>query len=144
MNRRNTIQRDLVLGAVRELGCHATAEEVYGHIAENYPSISKGTVYRNLAVLVDEGAIRRVEIPQAADCFDHVCERHYHVRCVACGKVYDVDMEWMGDLTERVRDMHGFDFLEYDLVFKGVCPACKDKAAADAGGQEGTTKEEDR
>ena len=124
MDRRNTIQKNLVLNAVRELGCHATADEIYNHIAELHPSISKGTVYRNLGILADMGEIRRIEIPGAADCYDHICERHFHVRCLKCGKVFDVDTEAMPDLFKSIRDAHGFEFLDYDIVFKGICPEC--------------------
>ena len=133
MNRRNTIQRNMVLTAVRELGCHATADEVYNHIAKVHPSISKGTVYRNLNILADSGEIRRIEVPGAADCFDHICERHFHVKCIKCGKVFDVDAIDMPDLTGSIKDNHGFEFLDYDIVFKGICPECMNKEKGDAG-----------
>ena len=125
MNKRNTIQRQMVLNTVTELGNHATAEEIYQRIAEKNPQISKGTVYRNLGVLAQERQIRKIEIPGAADCYDHIPQTHYHVRCVKCGRVFDVDMELIPNLTERIGDAHGFDFLDYDIIFKGICPECK-------------------
>lgn len=48
MQRRNTIQKELVLKAVQDLRSHVTAEEVYEFIRKNHPGIGKGTVYRNL------------------------------------------------------------------------------------------------
>lgn len=125
MNKRFTIQKKLVSDAVRDLGCHATADEIYAHVSADYPSISKGTVYRNLNTLAEEGEIRRIEVPGAADHFDHNCTDHYHVICVRCGKVFDVDMKPISSLTDKIGDAHGFDFLGYDIVFKGVCPECK-------------------
>ena len=47
-SRRNTIQKDLVRNAVYEMKRHVTANEVYEFIKEEYPTIGKGTVYRNL------------------------------------------------------------------------------------------------
>ena len=47
--RRNTIQKDLVRNTVYEMRRHVTANEVYEFIKEAYPSIGKGTVYRNHA-----------------------------------------------------------------------------------------------
>ena len=131
MNKRFTIQKKLVADAVRELGCHATAEEIYEHISAVYPSVSKGTVYRNLNSLSEDGDIRRIEVPGAADHFDHNCSDHYHVICIGCGKVYDVDMEPVASLTEQIKDTHGFDFLDCDIVFKGLCPGCKKRSAED-------------
>ena len=42
---------------------HVAANEVYEFIKEAYPTIGKGTVYRNLDILVEEGALRKVEVP---------------------------------------------------------------------------------
>ena len=85
--RRNTIQKDLVRNAVYELKRHVTADEVYEFIKKGHPTIGKGTVYRNLGILAQEGEIRKVEVPDGPDCFDFTLENHYHVRCVKCGNI---------------------------------------------------------
>lgn len=36
-NTRNTIQKQVILNAVRELKNHPTSEEVYNHIKPNFP-----------------------------------------------------------------------------------------------------------
>ncbi len=125
MEHRNTIQKELVRRAVFEMKRHVTADEVYEFIKRNYPTIGKGTVYRNLGILADEGSIRRVEVPDGPDRFDFTLPDHYHVRCVRCGEVSDVDMEVLPDLTERIRDAHGMEFISYDILFKGICPSCR-------------------
>lgn len=122
---RNTIQRALVLETVKKLNCHATADEVYDAIAREHPHISRGTVYRNLNQLCESGEIRRVEVPDGADRFEHRCHDHYHARCTLCGRIFDVDMEYMADLEQKIRDSHGFEFSGHDIMFKGVCPDCK-------------------
>lgn len=125
MERRNTIQRELVLQAVRDLKNHASADEVYSKISETHPSISKGTVYRNLNILAEEGKILKVEIPGAADHFDHQCHDHCHVRCIKCGSVGDVDMENAPDILNNIKDSRGYKILSYGLIFNGICPSCK-------------------
>lgn len=124
MIKRKTIQSTLVLEAVRTLQCHATADEVYHEIAKDYPTISRGTVYRNLQRLCKMGAIRRWEIPGSADRFDHLCHDHYHVRCVMCDRVFDVDMDYIPDLENSIKDSRGFTMTGYDIVFKGICAEC--------------------
>ena len=81
-SRRNTIQKDLVRNAVYEMKRHVTANEVYEFIKEEYPTIGKGTVYRNLDILVEEGALRKVEVPDGPNRFDFTLKNHYHVRCI--------------------------------------------------------------
>ena len=127
MNTRNTIQRTLVLEAVNRLRCHATADEIYAEIAKEHPHISRATVYRNLNLLAELGEIRKLEIPGAADRFDHRCHDHCHVRCETCGRVFDVDMEYVAGLEQNIRDAHGFAFTGYDILFRGICPECRKK-----------------
>lgn len=124
MNKRKTIQRSLVLETVQELQCHATAEEIYDTIMKKHANISRGTVYRNLNLLSDIGQIRKMEMPSGADRFDHQCHKHYHARCIKCGRVFDVEMEVIADLEKNIKNTHGFEFIEHDLIFKGICLEC--------------------
>jgi Fur family ferric uptake transcriptional regulator/Fur family peroxide stress response transcriptional regulator len=125
MERRNTIQRAMVLGAVRSLQNHPTADAVYAFIIKDHPAIGKGTVYRNLNVLADEGEIKKIAVPNGPDRFDHTLREHYHVQCIKCGCLSDVDMDTDPDLMKRIRDSHGIQFLDCDIMFRGICPACQ-------------------
>lgn len=127
MTRRTTIQKEMVLHAINSLQNHATADEVYEMVKALHPHISRGTVYRNLNCLAEEGKIRKLEVPDGPDRFDHICTPHYHIRCCKCGRFFDVDMEMVSGLTDRIKDKHGFDFQDYDILFKGVCPDCQKK-----------------
>ena len=124
MNTRNTIQRSLVLAAVKELQRHATADEVYDIIVNKHPDISRGTVYRNLNLLSDIGEIRKVEMPGGAALYDHLCHDHYHAKCVKCGRVFDVAMEFITDLENNITDTQGFMYIGHDIIFKCVCRDC--------------------
>ena len=126
-SRRNTIQKDLVRNAVCEMKRHVTANEVYEFVKEFCPTIGKGTVYRNLDILVEEGDLRKVEVPDGPNRFDLTLKNHYHVRCVNCGEISDVDMDEILGLLEKIHDTHGTDFLGYDILFKGICPKCQKK-----------------
>lgn len=125
MERRNTIQKELVLNTVRKLACHATADEIYRAIFTEHPTVSRGTVYRNLNVLADEGRILKIEVPGEADRYDQTCTRHYHLRCMKCRRVFDVDMEPIPDIMGRIRDTHGMEIIDYDIGFKGLCAECR-------------------
>ena len=127
MVKRNTIQRALVLETVNKLQNHATADEIYEAIISEHPNISRATVYRNLKLLSEMGEIRRLEIPGGPDRFDHRVHNHCHVKCEKCGRLFDVDMDYISGLENNIRDSHGFDFTGYDIIFLGICPECKEK-----------------
>ncbi|MGM9994333.1 MAG: Fur family transcriptional regulator [Candidatus Avigastranaerophilus sp.] len=124
MIQRNTLQCSLVFDAVNELHCHASADEIYNLLVEKHPTISRGTVYRNLNRLAEIGRIRKIEIPDGPDRFDHQCHEHYHVVCTKCKKVFDVEMSYIENLEKNIKDTHGFIFTGHDIVFSGICPDC--------------------
>ncbi|MGI6020404.1 MAG: Fur family transcriptional regulator [Lachnospiraceae bacterium] len=124
MNRRNTIQRTIVLDTVNNLKSHATADEVYNEIKKIHPSISRATVYRNLNLLAEMGEIRRIELPGSADRFDHRPFDHCHIKCEKCGRLFDVDMDFVTGLDKNINDDRGFRFTGYDILFHGICPDC--------------------
>ena len=126
METRNTFQKSMILEQVQRLH-HPTADEVYGAVARIHPAISKATVYRNLGNMERRGLIARVKVPDGADRFDKTLEKHYHIKCRECGKIYDVDMPYLEGLEEQVTDKHGFDIDTHEIVFVGVCPDCKIK-----------------
>ncbi|WP_066644332.1 transcriptional repressor [Christensenella timonensis] len=126
METRNTVQKNIIMEQVQKLH-HPTADEVYGAVAKIHPAISKATVYRNLSNMAQGGMITRVKIPDGADRFDKTLEKHYHIRCKECGRVYDVDMPYFEGLENEVADKHGFEIDSHEIVFVGVCPDCKIK-----------------
>lgn len=128
MNKRNTLQRKLILDAVRKLGNHPTADDVYNEIIVGYPTISRATVYRGLRVLHEMGEIKLREIPNSPDRYDHDCSDHYHVRCSICGKIGNVGMKYVDNLLDGVEDSCGFKITGHDVVFYGVCPECLAKS----------------
>ena len=120
---RNTIQRALVLEAVRSLHNHPTSADVYEVVREKHPNISRATVYRNLGVLANRGEVLRVEVPNGAD--DFLNRPHYHAKCRVCGGVFDVDMPYQSDILAKVSDAHGFAIEEHEIIFNGVCSECR-------------------
>ncbi len=126
MQFRNTVQRQIVLEAVRRIRSHPTADEVYAAINKDHPSISKATVYRNLHQLAAQGEILQVAVPNGADRFDFRTDEHYHVCCTGCGLVFDVLMPPVEGIMERVTDSSGVELTRYEIMFEGICPSCRE------------------
>ncbi len=121
---RNTIQKEATLQAVRNLGCHPTADEVYSEVVSKYPHISKGTVYRNLGILAESGLIRKIPIPgSGADRYDHNLMVHSHAVCRKCGKIVDITQ-----MEKRFPEdkESGFKIEECEYIYTGLCKTCQE------------------
>lgn len=129
MEKRNTIQKQLVLDAVSRLANHPTADEVYREVVQHHPSISKATVYRNLSSLSEDGRLRHIRLPDGADRFDHFLEPHSHISCLQCGGFSDTPIACDTSLDARAEELTGFVHARHELVFYGICPQCAKKTA---------------
>src|SRR5712692_5928076 len=108
-------QRDVVLGAVRSTMDHPTAEWVYRQARRRLRRISLATVYRNLKRLAEEGVIREIHAAGYKARFDANTGRHYHIRCLACGRVNDLPMSVDTRLEEEAARAMNYLILGHDV-----------------------------
>lgn len=124
-NNRNTIQRQLVLEAVRRMHDHPDADQVYTQIVKDHPHVSKATVYRNLNLLAEQGQIKKVSTSEGADRFDFRTDDHYHMFCRGCGKLLDAPVRPVEGLKESIGE--DFSVEQINVEFVGLCADCKNK-----------------
>ncbi|MFI3169525.1 MAG: transcriptional repressor [Faecalibacterium sp.] len=116
-------QRELILKKVEMVCSHPTAEEIYEMARDECPSLSLGTVYRNLNSLTDAGRVRRVSVPGQADRFDRLLRPHSHVYCTKCHTVTDVAMDDEAILATIRKTAPEVE--DYSLTMFGYCEACR-------------------
>ncbi len=128
-DRRNTLQKELTYEAVQAFCGHPSADDIYRIIASKHSTISKATVYRNLASLYEEGRIGKVTSVGSGEAhYDHRAERHVHGYCRKCGRVVDVDVSYNSSpLIEAHAMEDGFELTSHELIFEGICRECRDK-----------------
>ena len=122
-------QRQLVLDAVTARHDHPTADQLYLDVRARDDRISRGTVYRNLSTLSDAAAITHVKTPEA-DRFDSRLDRHYHLLCTVCGRIYDAPVPYHAELDALVSGETGFRISRHRVIFEGICPPCAEQSAA--------------
>jgi Fe2+ or Zn2+ uptake regulation protein len=111
--------------AVTNATDHPNAEQIYERIVEKHPSISRATVYRNLNSLVEEGKVKRIRVLGGPDHFDRTLGNHYHIQCIYCKRVDDIELFEDINLSEQNVDTNGYTLESYEIVFNGICPECK-------------------
>ena len=121
--KRYSRQRELIYEALRQTEQHPTAEMIYQWLKPANPSLSLGTVYRNLNLLADEGAIRRMAFP--VERYDAKAMPHPHFCCDQCGAVYDLHLPYDAELDRQALLASGHDVTGHEVVFHGICTKCK-------------------
>jgi len=122
--RRNTRQRRVILEELRKLTSHPTAAELYEIARRQLPTLSLGTVYRNLELLTELGEISKLEAAGSQARYDGDLNQHYHVRCVRCGRIDDAHDIPEDTISRDQPRIAGYRILGYRLEYVGLCPAC--------------------
>jgi len=121
---RLTPQRELILGAVHELG-HATPDEVLAHVREHASSVNISTVYRTLEVLEELGLVKHAHLSDRAPTYHSVDgHEHFHLVCRNCRRVISVDVDVADEFVARLSREHGFVPDLGHLTVFGRCEEC--------------------
>ena len=127
MIRRETKQRETILGVLRGTTSHPTADWIYDEVRKVIPNIGKGTVYRNLKILREEGKISELNLSGTVSRYEGKSENHYHFRCEKCGRVFDLEEPVSKELDDKVARNTGFKVSYHQLEFRGLCKDCQQK-----------------
>ncbi|OEF95562.1 transcriptional repressor [Vulcanibacillus modesticaldus] len=127
-----TPQREVVLEVLleNEEG-HLSADDVYMLVKKKVPEIGLATVYRTLELLSELNIIQKLYFGEnvaryefRSDSDDH---HHHHLECINCGKVEEIDEDWLGIIEEKVEKQYDFKVIDHRLTFQGICSRCKTK-----------------
>ena len=118
-------KRNAILNYLRSTDVHPSAEMVYSHLKQEYPDISLGTVYRNLALFKQQGMIQSIGTVSGVERFDGNVEPHVHFICQCCDSVIDLpQMEVPESLCSRAAEETGGTVATCQLSFTGTCQSC--------------------
>ncbi len=114
-------QRIAVWEYVRSNPIHPTADQVYCALSPDMPSLSKTTVYNSLKQLVEAGFLATVNIENDELRYDGNTERHYHFKCLKCGKIFDIPARNGFLIPDMPED---FTVQEIQTNIWGICCVC--------------------
>lgn len=96
-----THPRIVIYKTLLELEAHPTAERIYEAIHINNPSISLGTVYKNLDILLAKQLIKKVNSPEGSMRYDANLGIHHHIYCDNTQEIIDFEDNELNQLIEN-------------------------------------------
>ena len=128
---RSTRQRSAIRQVIDEARRPLSPPEVLELAQQQVAAMGMATVYRNLKLLVDEGAVQVVTLPGDSPRYESAGHaHHHHFQCEACGRVFDVHA-CPGDLSSMAPA--GFKVHHHELTLYGLCADCRQSRAARIG-----------
>lgn len=139
-----THQRVLIFEALMQSRQHPSPEEVFERVHKKIPSISLGTVYKNIRTFIDQGLLREVSLHHGSARLEVNLRPHHHLVCERCKTIIDLDEEAVEPVHLRSALPAGFRVGRYAVEVIGVCQACssddKNTSRSKPGGNSPTAK----
>ncbi|MDD6799502.1 MAG: transcriptional repressor [Firmicutes bacterium] len=114
-------QRELILSIVKATDEHPTADTIYECARQTEPSISLGTIYRNLKLLSDEKIIITLETVDKKTHYDGDTTPHLHFICEKCNRIFDFPDNY--PVPPSITDA-GHTVTDKKYVYYGICVGC--------------------
>ena len=118
-------KRTAVYEVLSSTKSHPTAEWIYEQVKKEYPDISLGTVYRNLAMFKAEGKVITVGVVDGQERFDADTAPHSHFVCKQCSSVLDIEDRDMIPIPKAAEDCGRVESCE--IIYRGICRNCTEK-----------------
>ena len=120
-------QRESIKSFLLTCEGHPTADTIYENLRKNFPNISLGTVYRNLALLEKIGSVNKISSSNGADRYDGNVSLHNHFTCKKCQNLVNLKMENIDHIKEVAAKNFDGEIEGYTAHFYGLCDQCASK-----------------
>lgn len=121
-------QREEIINYLKNTYTHPTAEEIYIDLKENGSTASRGTIYRNLDMLVKKQVILKISVKDAPDKYDYIRNKHNHIICIKCNKAFDFYYNLNeNNLKEEILRQTNTQLISHDITLYGICNDCRTK-----------------
>lgn len=119
-----THQRQVIYQALLAAKDHPTPETIYEKVRRQIPSISLGTVYKNVKTFLDAGLVREVTLHHGSLRLEAKLESHHHLVCRVCRSIVDIEESEIEQARITGVLPKGFHIERQTVEIIGICASC--------------------
>lgn len=126
--KRITEQRRILVKQIASRHEHFDADQLLLDLARKAEGrkVSRPTVYRTLAEMVDAGLLKKMLLGgRAVYEHDYGYPQHDHLHCTECDKLIEFSSEELIQLREAVAREHQFRVSSHRFIISGICSDCR-------------------
>jgi Fur family ferric uptake transcriptional regulator len=108
---------------------HFEADELLRRMREKKLRVSKATLYRTLALLVQAGLLRQEVFGERHSHYEHIYghRHHDHLLCLGCGKIEEFRNDDIERLQNQICNKYAFTPTDHQLEIHGYCRKCREE-----------------
>ena len=121
-----TTQRLAICKFILSRKDHPSADQIYQTLKNDYPSISLGTIYKNLDLLEELRLVQKLKFNENSIRFDPDLDLHINMVCSKCGKIYDYKADSVNKMWDAIILDLGFKPKGQRIDIYYDCDDCKE------------------
>lgn len=135
---RMTRERRAILDEMLEVRGHFDADQLLMLFRRKGRPVSRATLYRTLARLVDAGIVHKIEMETGQARYEPMFGRHHHdhLVCVECGRIIEFENRDIERLQEEVCRRKKFTMTGHTHQIRGSCESCSEKSRGGTAGRD--------
>ncbi len=101
-------------------------QELYQGLLKKEKKVGLTSIYRALDLFESMGMVFKIQ--NGSNVKYKLCEledHHHHIICKACGNVVELNFCDISDWSKKVSESTGYQVIDHQLNFYGLCKACK-------------------
>lgn len=123
--KRVTPQRIAIFKYLISTDSHPTAQQIYNHVKQEFPTITLATIYKTLEMLEELGKAKELGFSGLSTRFEANMEPHINLICIKCGKIKDLnEPSSVENLKAVVGKNSDFKLIDQRVEFYGYCKNC--------------------
>ena len=104
---------------------HPTAEDLFLDLRRRGEGVSLATVYNTLDLLRQTGAVSELGFSSGPTRFDLNLTPHANLVCTACGRISDLPLDRLSEISQQIRGSSGFQVQRLRFDVYGLCSTCR-------------------
>ncbi len=125
---RRSHPRILVYQELSDVGVPLSPQELYRDLLKKEKKVGLTSIYRSLDLFESLGMVFKIR--NGSSLKYKLCEledHHHHIVCKSCGNVAELNFCDLSDLSRKVSESTGYEVIDHQLNFYGICKDCKTK-----------------
>ncbi len=107
---------------------HFSVEELFQAVKLKNADVGMSTIYRTVQILEEMGFITKRNFDDGFARYE-LCERdekhwHHHLICLKCGKVIEMQGDFLEALEKEIEEKKDFIIINHELKVYGYCSDC--------------------
>ncbi|HAZ06144.1 Fur family transcriptional regulator [Acetobacterium wieringae] len=107
---------------------HFSVEELFQGVKQRNPDVGMSTIYRTVQILEEMGLITKRNFDDGFARYE-LCELdekhwHHHLICLKCGKVIEMQDDFLEVLEKEIEEKKEFIIINHELKVYGYCSDC--------------------